>query len=207
MFLIIPVKKIGSKTKYFTIFFSLIFVSLSAVSIWFLTIKDIIVPLKSDISAIEQAVYVFNNPIKFLEISIKTLSSKKFISHFIGQLGWLDTQMSWFFLLPYLFMLIFTALTDNAGNIILTSKHKMILAATLFTSIILICLSQYLTWTPVGRARIQGRYFIPLSPLIFLLLSNKKIKLNFNLKNFAIVCFSFFSLIYTLIVLIKRFYI
>lgn len=210
MFLIIPVKKIGSKTKYFAIFFSLIFVSLFAVSIWFLTIKDIIVPLKSDISAIEQAIYVFNNPMKFLEISIKTLSSKKFISHFIGQLGWLDAQMSWFFLLPYLFMLIFTALTDNDGNFILTSRHKMIMAATLFTSIILICLSQYLTWTPVGRTRIQGiqgRYFIPLSPLIFLLLSTKKIKLNFNLKNFAIVCFSFFSLIYTLIVLIKRFYI
>ena len=210
MFLIIPVKKIGSKTKYFAIFFSLIFVSLFAVSIWFLAIKDIIVPLKSDISTIQQATYVFNNPMKFLEISIKTLSSKKFISHFIGQLGWLDTEMSWFFLLPYFFMLIFTALTDNTGDKILTSKHKMIMAAALFASIILICLSQYLTWTPVGRTRIQGiqgRYFIPLSPMIFLLLYNKKIEFNFNLKNFAIVCFSFFSLIYTLIILMKRFYI
>lgn len=209
VFLIIPVNRIGTAKKYYAVFTLLILLSLTAITAWYLLVKNLIVPLKPDIFVDRQISFVLHNPLKFFEVVIKSLSSKRYIDHFIGRLGWLDTKMSWFFILPYFVMIIGTALTDAAGNITLNIKHKTIIFAALAANLILLCLSQYLTWTPVGKTRVyglQGRYFIPVSPLLFLLFYNKKIEFNPKWRNPVLVCFSFLSMIYTIIVLIKRFY-
>lgn len=219
IFLIIPVNKIGTTKKYYTVFTLLILLSLLAITGWFLLVKNLIVPLKPDIFVDRQISFVLHNPLKFFEVVIKSLSSKRYIEHFIGRLGWLDTQMSWFFILPYFLLLIGVALTDINKNILLSLKHKTVIFAALAATLILLCLSQYLTWTPVGKTRIfglQGRYFIPVAPLIFLLFypperfwraGNQKITLTVNRKNIFLFCVSFCSLAYTIVVLIKRFYI
>ncbi|MDD5687668.1 MAG: DUF2142 domain-containing protein [Elusimicrobia bacterium] len=209
LFLLIPVKKIGNKTKYFLVFTVLLVLCLSVIAGWYVLIKDTMVPLKTDISISGQILFVLNNPTAFLEAAVKTLSSKKYISHFVGQLGWLDTDMSWFFLLSYFFMLIFVSLTDIRENIKLSLNHKVIIFLVFMLNVFFICLSQYITWTPVGRGRIQGlqgRYFISISLLFFMLLYNTKMRISSKWRNPAIICFSLLSLIYTIIIIVKRYY-
>jgi len=130
--------------------------------------------------------------------------------HFVGQLGWLDTNMSWFFIIPYFMLLFLVALTEYQEKIYINMNQKIIISAISIATVLLICLATYITLTPVGNDRIhriQGRYFIPIAPLLFLLLYNHKTKFSFKWKELAIICISVISLIYTIIVLIRRYYI
>ncbi|MBN1384125.1 MAG: DUF2142 domain-containing protein [Elusimicrobia bacterium] len=212
IFLIIPVKKIGTPKKYYTIFTLLILSCAFLTGGWYLVIKNLVVPLKPDIFVDKQIAYVLHNPLKFLEVVIKSLSSARYIDHFVGRLGWLDTKMSLIFTVPYFLIIITVALIDTKKDIVITLKQRIILFITLSINLVLICLSQYLTWTPVGKTRVyglQGRYFIPVALLLFLLFyPNKKIPFNMdkNRTKIFIICYSLICSIYTILVLIRRYY-
>jgi uncharacterized membrane protein len=99
---------------------------------------------------------------------------------------------------------------DRNDDVKLNLKDKLIISLCLILSVLLITTATYIYWSEVGGAvtGLQGRYFIPLSPLFFLLLyTNKdffKIRPQF-LKILGIVVPNI-SLAWTLEVLFKRFY-
>ncbi|MCE7699828.1 MAG: hypothetical protein K8E24_013765, partial [Methanobacterium paludis] len=68
-----------------------------------------------------------------------------------------------------------------------------------------------IAWTPIGQSMVggvQGRYFVPIAPLIFLLFYNKKI--DYNVKkglNVFIIIFILIILSFTLFKIITKFYI
>jgi uncharacterized membrane protein len=70
------------------------------------------------------------------------------------------------------------ALLDKSRHLI-SKKQKLISLSIFIMIFLLVCAFVYISWTVVGQNMIdgiQGRYFIPILPLLFLLL--------FKIKNF-----------------------
>jgi len=134
----------------------------------------------------EQKNFILNNPIQYMGILFNSL----FVSHrafqldsFVGKLGWLNKPLSAWHINIYLFILLITALLLSGKDIKIGLKSKLLIAFIFISGVILIETGLYLTWNPVGHEYIedvQGRYFIPLAPLCFLLFYNTAIgnKLN-----------------------------
>lgn len=211
---LIPKYKFGNQKKYLIICLFLSLTSAITWVAWSFVIKGIYVPLRPDVAvASEQLHFILSNPVKFAFILFTdfNVNIQAYIAQFIGVLGWLDTPLPTILYILYSFLLVFIALVDNRPNIIITLRDKLKIVAILIFSILLIYLLTYLSWTPVGQEvveGIQGRYFIPVAPLLFLLLYNRKVLLNIRSSTLGliIVLFSLFALIISLAVIINRYY-
>lgn len=212
---LIPKSKIGSKTKYFTVCLLLILTSVFAWTSWSLVIKKIYVPLRLDIpTAGEQASFILSHPAKFALILFNdfNINLDGYFKQFVGVLGWLDTPLPGILYISYAPMLLFIALIDNRPNVIILLKDKLKIFAVLLSSILLVYLLTYLSWTStLGQEvveGIQGRYFIPVAPLLFLLFYNRKTSLNIRGEKFnlVIIFYSLFTLVISLCVIINRYY-
>ncbi|MBL7918479.1 MAG: DUF2142 domain-containing protein, partial [Bacteroidia bacterium] len=116
----------------------------------------------------------------FLNVIIRSLSDHPFtyLGSYIGIFGNSDVFLpkksaEWVY-----YALLLIGLFD-ATDIKITLKTKGIFILSAFISFVLLLLSQHLTWDCVGEGvvdNIQGRYLIPIFPLLFLLLVNNKIK-------------------------------
>lgn len=94
-------------------------------------------------------------------------------------------------------------------DILISARQKRILLLILILNVILIATILYISWTPVGKERVlglQGRYFIPIAPILFLLLYNDKFKLKIRNSNMITVLYSVFSVTLTAVVVWKRYY-
>lgn len=213
---LIPKYKFGTQKKYLAV---CLFVSLTSAIAWIcwsFVIKGIYVPIKPDVavSASEQARFVLSHPVQFAVLVLKDFSVNldEYLLQFIGVLGWLDTHLPSILVISYSHLLVVIALIDSRPNVIITLRDKLKIFAITSATTFLISLLAYLSWTPVGQETIegfQGRYFIPIAPLLFLLFYNTKIILNIRTNKLAlvIVCYSLFALTITLSVLINRYYI
>jgi uncharacterized membrane protein len=219
LFLLIPVDKIGTKRKFYAIFSLLCLLNVSAILLWTLvadvykdiyTLYNAIIPT---LSAEKQTLYVVSHPLQYCKVLAMTFmqSGRHFMDSFVGQLGWLDTDLPELFRVSYIVMLFAAVLSERRENIVFSLKQRGIILATLLMSILVISTLAFIGWTPVGGRiiNVQGRYFIPVSPLFFLLFYKRKIRLNLNSigAQLTILCYSLFSLTYTAYVIIKRYYI
>jgi len=146
--------------------------------------------------------------------AVRTLkeNTKTYLDQFIGQLGWLDTSLPEALRIVYVITLMVIALVDTQGNVAVRCKQKGIISGVLLASMVLIGTALYLTATPVGSRTIggiQGRYFIPISPLFFLLFHNKKVRIDLETPGFygAMISFILFSLTSTVFVIMRRYYV
>ena len=91
---------------------------------------------------------------------------------YIGVLGWLDTRLPTLSIYLGYFAILLILLYENGQyQAIIKAKQRILLLLVGLLLTFLIYLSQYLTWVSVGAAycgSIQGRYFIPVFPLIFI---------------------------------------
>ena len=97
-----------------------------------------------------------------------------FIS-WIGKLGWLSLELPWFVYFFYMVVLVLSMfLGEKPPN--LNREQQLIVWITFFSSILVVFVVMLLIWTPVKGGNIlgkitifgvQGRYFIPIIPLIF----------------------------------------
>jgi len=214
LYLLIPVKKIGSRKKYFTIFALLVLTTVAAFVLWWLfSIKDKVnIPPPPNVSLRDQLLFILTNPLNFIKVISNTISVYGYmkIEEFVGKLGWLDTHLPTFHFQLYLLMLLLVSSVSKQKNIIMAFKQRIIILTTLLLNAMFIATILYLACTPVGWSRVeclQGRYFIPLSPLLFLLFYNSKI--NFHISKFSIfiIAYSIFSLALTASVLLQRYYV
>ena len=68
---------------------------------------------------------------------------------------------------------------DSRCDINLDLRSKAILAIYAIATVVLIMTSEFVTWSPVGAAQIdgmQGRYLIPVAPAAFALLYNRRLR-------------------------------
>jgi len=216
LYFLIPPQKIGSPKKYLGLSFLLVLTSAIAWISWSWIIKGIYVPLRPNdpVSVNEQAHFILSNPFKYAFIIFKdfNLNAGEYLKQFIGVLGWLDTNLPSTLWLSYIAIVGFVALIDSRQDVIIDLKDKIKLSTVFLFSTVLIYTLVYLSWTPVGQEiveGIQGRYFIPLANIIFLIAYNRKLHLDIssNRLNLLIVLYSLFALTVSLVVVINRYYI
>ena len=139
-------------------------------------------------------IYVIQHLIGYLKIFFHTLNHTRqfLISTTIGTFGLIDTNLYCVFLGSYLVILPVVGISE----ISLDSKHVRLMdRLTVFVStcapIFGMFLAMYLLWTStregfgVGASEItgvQGRYFIPVMPAIFLFFSNQILQRNSKIK-------------------------
>ncbi len=95
---------------------------------------------------------------------------------FIGTFGWLSVKLPLPVVLVGYFLLVFTTLSGETASKALLPAQRVFFLGLFIILFILVFVSQHLLWDPVGGeliSNIQGRYLIPLVPLLLLSFSAK----------------------------------
>lgn len=207
MFLWVPVKKFGNLKTYLLTFAGLLLICLTAVLSWSYAVRHLYAfnPAGSQIS------FILSQPLNFASILLNTLAVRgyDYLQEFIGKLGWLDTPLPAFLIWSYIAVLGIVALAGSNINVALTGIQKAVAFSIFSLNSLLMFILMYLSWNPVGALvieGIQGRYFLPLAPLFFLLLSNPKVRLNMKNLAPAIPLYTLFSATLTVAVIFQRYY-
>ncbi|NTW21632.1 MAG: DUF2142 domain-containing protein [Nostocales cyanobacterium W4_Combined_metabat2_030] len=214
LFLLIPRSKFSSNKKYWGTFATILILNVAVVALWYSLVKHLNVPLNlktGNVSTSEQLAYILNHPWQYLLITGKTfiVYGREYLEQFIGRLGWIDTRLPLPHLITYALLLVAVALGTNQPEIRLSWRQKSLVLLILIINSLFIATMLYLSWMPVGSQiieGIQGRYFIPLGPLLFLLLYNQKTQLNLKIPPQILAAYSLFSCTLTAVVLLNRYY-
>ncbi len=167
--------------------------------------------LNSKANMDEQISFIISNKKQTVKIFATSFFSefKPMIKSYIGRLGWGDTQLPNFIVLLSYIIIFLIAISSNNKEITFKYRQRLIFFSTSIILLLFIMLSQYLTWVPVGSNRVyplQGRYFIPVLPLIFVLFFNNKTKINNAYRKYIILLFTLFIGFYSIVYLYNRFY-
>jgi uncharacterized membrane protein len=223
LFFLVPISRLGGLKKYALFFALMLLSSISLIALWLHLINDIRIALESwrmttvppgqIVSASEQLNWVLTHPLGYLNVLINTVQihgldvAKSFI---IGKLGWADVPMPhWLFYLHGT-MLVFYALTDSKKEIALPYAKKMLILSVCLINVLVIFTSLYLIWNPVGTDIIdglQGRYFVPIGILVFLIFYNNRFKINPQIHTMITIAYVPFVLMTMFFVLISRYYV
>ncbi len=134
-----------------------------------------------------QKAYILSHAFYFPKVVFNSMFNPEqtYLESYIARFGaFNDFPMpKWAIYLGY--FLIFLVIFTEKNKVYLSAKQKLIIALTLICSLALVLLSQHLTWDNVGSGiveLVQGRYLIPLFPLVFILFpfSDTIIKQDFS---------------------------
>ena len=124
-----------------------------------------------------QKAYSIAHPSYFFEVILKTLTENPhyFLTSYIGGFG---TFLSLFMpvvvcVICYLFI-IYVATTEKQ-KVIFSFYQRLIFFGVFCATLLLLLLSQHLTWNKVGNDAIdcfQGRYLTPIFPLVFMMFNS-----------------------------------
>lgn len=128
------------------------------------------------IDARAQLHHVIAAPTRFLRLATLDYLTHggEYARHFIGQLGWLDVPLPTAVIGMNWLLLLAVALK---AEIPLTAQQRLLGCIVLLFSLLTISLSQYIAWTAIGAATIdgvQGRYFLPLGPLALAMIASRR---------------------------------
>jgi uncharacterized membrane protein len=189
IFLIIPLTKFKSKIHYLSAVLLLFACSFGAAYLWSNLIVQYFTPYSdyhpdfrntcclsncADMEA--QKEHILSHGTYFLEVIYQSLFRHPYtyLAGYIGSFGNNDIPLPrWVLIISYVFIILL-ALTEK-NKVSLSLRQKAVLFLSSFLAFVLLLLSQHLTWDCVGEGIVdvvQGRYLIPLFPLLFLGLSN-----------------------------------
>jgi uncharacterized membrane protein len=150
--------------------------------LWSIAIKPLYSPARADIviNPTLQLHYFFSHPFTVSSMVFRGFRHSLLENYYnmTGVMGWLDTPVPHYILWTQGAMLIVVATIGNrkeqqpegtAIDRVVPIMNFSIVSATLY----LIYLAMYLSWNVVGHNQIdgvQGRYFLPLAPLILLII-------------------------------------
>lgn len=138
-----------------------------------------------------QIILALQNPIQYIQTFIYTINlngSKYLLSLFGNDLGW-GELIKLYSMVPYFLLAIylFTATTEEEIKNKFKTYQLIWIALVVLAIVTLIFTSLYVQWTTIGGesiAGVQGRYFLPILPLIMLLIgSTLKIKSSYKKEN------------------------
>lgn len=216
LFFLIPVKKVKNKFRYFSSFCIIFLLSFTIASLWLSAIKEYasLIAFPPGICPGEQFSYILAQPLKCFIFFIKTAIRHLFyLRSFVGILGWFDTHLPIFVIVSYPIVLFVTSLFYNDDDIVPNKKQRLLAGLVVFITFMGIMVFSYVINTQVGRNEVlgvSGRYFIPVSPLLFIvfygLLKPLKKKLKISFLGVFLVLFSVVMLITTLYSVFVRYY-
>lgn len=142
----------------------------------------------------QQLHYVAQNPLSFYNAFITTFNNvgiKEYFESMIGRLGWYNFQLpeGYILLISIAFLLLLTSIKEKI-RLNLWQRFIFILSFLLTTATILAI--EYVYFTPVGRESIlgfQGRYFIPIMPLLIFALYKIDFKHKYTQNILIIITF------------------
>jgi len=213
LYFLIPTSKFYSKKKKFTSFIFMIVPVVLITGLWGYLNSGFYLPLP-EISVAGQMSFILSHPVAFFQAFFNSISQYRiwYLVSFVGYFGWLDTPLPDYLVYIQLFTMFLVSVFYKPEIIkpTITVKQRLISLITFLMISISTFILMYISWTPVGKDLIegvQGRYFIPIAPLFFLLFYNTRIKINKKGINWGIILFTIISLSISLYVIIKRFYI
>jgi uncharacterized membrane protein len=167
------------KQLFVTKLFFAAFVSLPFLY-WNYRIQSYFVPTRLDvlIDPGQQLKFILTSPNLFFNLLVQSLWSNRGVlwQEMIGVLGWLDTWLNPKindFLGLSLFLSIFMIPKQKLQ---LSNIANLLLLASVILSALLIVVLIYMSWNPPGYLQtiegLQGRYFLPLLPLVFVLVAS-----------------------------------
>jgi uncharacterized membrane protein len=129
--------------------------------------------INSGVAPMEQLNFVLTHPISFiktlLESWIKLAPAN--ISHYFGKFGWEKNYLPFPIILGLLILTIIAALKKEKNENIKANLWKFSLLSIAFIISVALSFTLYLQWDKVGAdfiSGLQGRYFIPVLPLVWL---------------------------------------
>ena len=102
-----------------------------------------------------------------------------YVNTMIGkQLGWLEIEIPYLVIAGFLVLLLISAARKRGEKEMINMGSKVWIGILSGLCYILICFVLLISWTEVGEqviAGVQGRYFLPVVPMIILLFRTKYI--------------------------------
>ncbi len=130
-------------------------------------------------------------------------------NQYIGKLGWVDTRLPPVFVVAFFLLLLLVAATCGCRDPEMKRGQRLTLLLVLCACVAWITALLYVLFTPVGAAFIestQGRYFIPLGPLAFLMLHNRRLCIPWEKRGVWIVGWGVLSGLVAAVCIARRFY-
>jgi len=132
-----------------------------------------------------QKAHILSHKIHFLQVLYTSVVHDPvfYLRSYVGHFGtYLDFALPHWLVLATFVIIAFLALTEHT-KVNLSFSTKMILLFTALLTYTLLILSQYLTWNAVASnytGPLQGRYLVPILPLLYFLFNNSWSKIKCN---------------------------
>lgn len=202
LILFIPSKKFGSKhygmlIKAFTfgaaIIGLLVFSIPNLISISGVNRSEGAISSRVNETGVLRSLSDVTKPVEVLFVYINTIYEQTtfYLTSFLGgSLGWFqgDITPPFAFVLPYLFILIAAAQKSKRDKININKNAKAIFGLVSILIILGVMTSMYLGWTfstDFCIQGVQGRYFLPIAPLLFLVIRSSQYVLPGNSSSYV----------------------
>jgi uncharacterized membrane protein len=129
-----------------------------------------------DANPTRQAAIIFGDPVRYGRVLVTDLlrNGTRYVWQGLGYGGTLSPGFAW----PHVALLIGIALLDGNPGLGLGRWDRGLIVVVAAVTYALVTTLNYLAWTSVGSASItfvQGRYYIPIAPLLLLLVSSRRL--------------------------------
>ena len=166
------------KNKKYLILFILVMMAIGGLVI--LKFNDIFNLVITDNTINYSVLDLIENPIQMVRFILSSMIKDADIliqGMFGGRLGWNEEVVPWFTVIAFVILFIISCNTDD-GKFPREEKKYSIIAMVLFTFGIYVIFLRTTGKEQPFVFGLQGRYFIPLIPLVICFLNNHKLKLN-----------------------------
>ena len=151
---------------------------------------------KPDVSFLRQLEFVEGKPLVFMAAVFNTFRDMWALygKAFVGILGYLDTYLPDTLIVTYFMALLFAALFDHDEARKIPAAHKAVFLLIVVSATLFIFLWNYAMSSPVGADTVrgvQGRYFIPIAPLLFAVFYNRRLGFRHSKEIVKIVSYTY----------------
>ena len=188
LLLILPKDKFRTRKEQVLTIGIIMGISVIANLLWLVVSASYLVTYR-DGNSKYQLMNILTHPIEYLQTLLYTINyyGRSYLySLFGGEIGW-DEHVQTYLSVPLVFGWLYTffSVTDSDIKNRFNTYQKIIIILILLATAGLIFTSLYIQWTPLFTydviKGIQGRYFIPIMPLLaFAVLSNFKVKSEYT---------------------------
>ena len=221
---LIPERKFGSRGSYLFWCGSLSLLHVLLLLIWYRYAGEKFIPysdyhpvyrdaqqLNPGVDPPAQLDFIMEHPLRFLGIVMASYreSLPATLAHYTGKFGWEKNYLPAPLIALLLLSLFVMALFEDKRGAIPALRQRLFFLCTAMIMSLALAAVQYMQWHPVSAPRIlslQGRYFIPVLPLVWLALKQRKRTVDQNL----LLCWTrwlvFISLIWTCWSVLDRYY-
>ncbi|MGB9978983.1 DUF2142 domain-containing protein [Methanobacterium sp.] len=211
LFFLIPSKKFESRMKMFQIFGLMFLLAVLIVALWNFMVNGLYMPLDPGISIKDQLFYILQYPLDFIETLLNTSSAYAggLPSIVVGNWAYANSPIpNWIYGIYFFGLVLIAAFDKSSFKMSIKQKYVILGSFLLITGTVFVL--EYLTWTYTGAQiihGIQGRYLIPILPLLFLsLYENGTITKNRILIELMIILFIILILSKLVFIFIGQYY-